>query len=70
MLYEMLTGRLPFTGDNAGALVLAHLQQPAPDPRGWRPELPAAVSEAVLRALAKEPEARFATPGDLARALG
>ncbi len=33
MLYQMLTGALPFTGDNPGAVILAHLQQTPPDPR-------------------------------------
>ena len=69
MLYEMITGRLPITGDSPGALVLAQLQQPPPDPRQYLPDLPAAAAEAMLRALAKEPEARFATAGEFIRAL-
>ena len=69
MAYEMLTGRLPFTGDNPGALVLAHLQQKPPDPRQARPDLPDAAVGAILRALAKGPDDRFATAGDFARAL-
>jgi serine/threonine protein kinase len=34
MAYETMTGRPPFTGDNSGGLMLAHRQQPPPDPRG------------------------------------
>jgi serine/threonine-protein kinase len=69
LLYEMLTGKLPFVGDNPGALVLAHLQQPPPDPALARPDLPPHAAQAILRALAKGPDDRFATAGALARAL-
>jgi serine/threonine-protein kinase len=70
MLYQMLTGELPFKGDNPSAVILAHLQKPAPDPRTVLPDLPENVAQAVLRALAKEPDKRFAAAGDLADALG
>jgi hypothetical protein len=59
MVYEMLAGRLPFEGDSPGQIMLAHLQQPAPDPRTFAPELPASVALALLKALAKNPEDRF-----------
>ncbi len=70
MLYQMLTGELPFRGDNPGAVVLAHLQQPPPDPRLLLPTLPDAVAQAILRALAKDPADRFATAEELAEAVG
>jgi serine/threonine-protein kinase len=70
MLYEMLTGELPFCGDNPGAVMLAHLQQPAPDPRLLAPELPDSVATAILRAMAKEPDERYPTAGALAEAVG
>lgn len=69
MLFQMLTGQLPFTGDNPGSVMLAHLQQPAPDPRTLVPDLPEQVAAAILRALAKDPAERFHTPGALAEAL-
>jgi tRNA A-37 threonylcarbamoyl transferase component Bud32 len=58
MLFEMLTGQLPFQGDNPGAIILASLQQPAPDPRSLRPDLPPQASWALLRALDKDPSMR------------
>ncbi len=69
MIYEMLVGELPFRGENPGAIMLAHLQQPPPDPRLSLPELPDSVALAILRALAKEPEERWPTAGELAAAL-
>jgi predicted Ser/Thr protein kinase len=68
MLYQMLTGELPFKG-HAGQVLFAHLQQPAPDPRLVRPDLPRDLAHAVLKALAKEPDERFASAGELARAF-
>jgi serine/threonine-protein kinase len=70
MVYQMLTGQLPFTGESPGAVLMAHLQQPAPDPRAVRPDLPAACAEAIRRALAKDPAQRCPTAGELAGALG
>jgi predicted Ser/Thr protein kinase len=69
MLFQMLTGRLPFTGENPGTVVLAHLSEPPPDPRTLLPALPDHVALAILRALAKEPAERYQTAGALAAAL-
>lgn len=69
MAYQMLTGRLPFAGDNPGALLMAHLQHPAPDPRLLAPHLPESAAEALLRALHKNPLDRPASAGDFASLL-
>ncbi len=69
MLYQMLTGELVFQADNPGAVMLAHLQQPAPDPRILVPDLAENVAVAILRALAKEPDERYPTAGALADAV-
>lgn len=69
MLYQMLTGRLPFVCDNPGAVLVAHLQQPPPDPRLALPSLPEGVARAILCALAKDPDERFRTAGALLEAL-
>ncbi|MBN1177603.1 MAG: protein kinase [Anaerolineae bacterium] len=69
MLYQMLTGELPFPADNPGAVLVAHLQQPVPDPRLARPDVPENVALAVLRALEKDADYRFATAGALVEAL-
>lgn len=68
MLYEMLTGQRPFQG-GAGQVLFAHLQQPAPDPRHLAPDLPPPVARAVLQALAKNPNERHASAGQLAAAI-
>jgi hypothetical protein len=70
MLYQMLTGELPFRGDNPGMVMLAHLQQPPPDPRVLVPELPDHIVRAIHRTLAKDPNARHATAAELVKAFG
>ncbi len=62
--YQMLTGDLPFIGDNPGSIMLAHLQEAPPDPRAKTPDLPEKAARAILRALAKEPGNRFAHAGE------
>jgi predicted Ser/Thr protein kinase len=68
-LYQMLTGRYPFQGDTPIRVMMAHAQDPIPDVREARPELPEAVSQVVKKAMAKRPEDRFSTAHDLAEAL-
>jgi len=70
MTYQMLTGEVPFKRSNPGALLIAHLQQPAPDPRQVMPGLPGKVAEAVMQAMAKEPDARFHTAGEFVATIG
>ena len=53
-----------------GALVIAHLRQAPPDPRTRVPSLSPAIAQALMRALAKAPKARFATAGEFVAALG
>jgi predicted Ser/Thr protein kinase len=69
MIYEMLTGELPFKKDNAGALLLAHMMQPPPDPRKVNPDLPEEAAEVVWRAMGKKPEDRFASAGEMVETL-
>jgi hypothetical protein len=66
MAYQMLTGELPFQQNNPGALVIAHLMQPPPDPRAKVAAIPAAMARAVMRAMSKKPTERFATAGEMA----
>ncbi len=68
MAYEMLTGRHPFEG-GAAQIMFAHLQQPPPHPRTFKPDLTESAAQALLRALAKNPDERFATAGEFAQAL-
>lgn len=67
-LYTLLTRRPPFDGPNAWAVVNAVINDPPPDPRRLRADLPAEVAAIVLRAMAKRREDRFATPAELAAA--
>jgi predicted Ser/Thr protein kinase len=67
MTYYMIAGQLPFLG-GVGEVVFAHLQQPPPDPRRLRPELPRAAADAVLQALAKSADDRYPTAGAFAAA--
>jgi len=68
VLYEMLTGERPFKG-NPGQVLFAHLQQPPPDPRDIREEVPRHVAHAIMKALEKKPEDRWQSAGELAQAL-
>ncbi|OGO07863.1 MAG: hypothetical protein A3K46_01505 [Chloroflexi bacterium RBG_13_60_9] len=69
MLFEMLTGRLPFPAENPSAMVIAHLDTAPPDPREFSPELPEKVALAILRAMAKPREERFSTAKEFIRAM-
>ena len=69
VLYEMLTGCVPFTGETPVVISHAHVyQQPAPL-RQHNSRIPPTVEHVVLRGLAKRPEARYASAGALAQAL-
>jgi eukaryotic-like serine/threonine-protein kinase len=61
VLFELLTARLPFEGDNFVAIAMQHINQPAPDVRNARGDIPPRVAAAVARALEKDPARRFPT---------
>lgn len=61
MLFQLLTGVLPFQGDSLGSLMHAIANEEAPDVRLMRPELPSALADVVARALSKRPELRYPT---------
>jgi tetratricopeptide (TPR) repeat protein len=69
MLYELVAGRPPFTGDDPLIIVSKHLHAPVVSPRSHCPDLPRDLEAAILRLLAKRPEDRFASAADTARAL-
>jgi formylglycine-generating enzyme required for sulfatase activity/dienelactone hydrolase len=70
VLYEMITGEPPFRGPTAAAVVHQHLAAPVPSLERSHPSIPAHVSSALIRALAKDPAARFADTQAFAAALG
>ena len=69
VLYELLTGGLPFSGDNFVAVAMQHINEIAPRVSAKRPDVPPRVDAAVARALAKSPQDRFATMADFGREL-
>ena len=69
VLYEMLGGQLPFTGATRTAVLARQIADSVPPLRTLCPTVPPAIERAVLRALAKRPEDRFATAADFAAAL-
>jgi len=69
VLYECLVGRPPFVADTAAATALARLHQTPPAPRTLRADVPPGLDAAVMRALARDPNRRFATADDLRSAL-
>ena len=69
VLYEMVTGTLPFAGDSALELALRRLHQDAPAPRSIVPDLDPLWDAVILRCLAREPARRFRRVEDVAEAL-
>ncbi|TFG47780.1 MAG: serine/threonine protein kinase [Gemmatimonadales bacterium] len=69
ILYEMLTGEPPFTGPSLREVISRILRGPIPSARQLRPEVPAAVEQAVSRAIAKSAAERFSTMQEFAAAL-
>jgi serine/threonine protein kinase len=69
LLFNLVTGKVPFQSKNDYELMHAHIEKPAPTPRNFIPELPEELERAVLRALEKSPDDRFATTGEFRAAL-
>jgi serine/threonine protein kinase len=61
VIFECLTGRLPFARDDEISVMWAHLQDEPPTVTALRPDLPAAIDAVILRALAKDPKQRYET---------
>ena len=68
VLYECLTGRTPFAGDDMGRLVAAHLNTPPPKPSTAQPDLPPQIDQVIATGMAKDPDNRYATTVELASA--
>ncbi|HEX7699159.1 MAG TPA: protein kinase, partial [Kofleriaceae bacterium] len=69
ILYEMVCGRVPFLDATVGDLIIAHSTMPPPVPSLLSSAICPALDRAILRALAKQPEERFATMSDFGSAL-
>lgn len=69
VLFECVTGRVPFEADTPWTLVAKHLEEAPPDPRGLNGEVPDALATVILKAMAKKPEDRFASASEMHDAL-
>ncbi|MGG3913189.1 Stk1 family PASTA domain-containing Ser/Thr kinase [Rossellomorea vietnamensis] len=59
VMFELLTGRLPFSGESAVSIALKHLQSETPSLKRWNPDIPQSVENIVLKATAKDPFRRY-----------
>ena len=69
MFFEMVTGRTPYDADTPLAILMKHLNDPLPLPHKLAPDLPEALEREILKALAKQPEDRYASAVEMAKAL-
>jgi serine/threonine-protein kinase len=69
LLYDLLTGRVPFDSENDYELMRAHIEKPPQPPRELAPEIPVEMERVMLRALEKDPRARFPTAPEFRAAL-
>ena len=69
VLYELLTGEVPFSGDNFVAVAMRHVSEPPPSVLEHRPDCPVRVDLAIQRAMAKDPADRFASMDELCAEL-
>lgn len=70
VLFEMMTGELPFSGTSPISVALKHLQEEIPEPRELNPAIPQSVENIILRALTKDPNHRYETVEDMREDLG
>ncbi len=69
VLFEMLTGKLPFRGDSDIAVAMQHVSAAPPNPRSLAPDVPEVTAAAVMKALSKDPADRFQSAAEFAAAL-
>jgi serine/threonine protein kinase len=69
MLFEMASGRPPFNADSAMTLMMMHINDPIPDLRQLKPDLPPALVAVIEKALSKDREQRFQSATEMAEAL-
>lgn len=69
VLFELLTGRVPFSGESAVSIALKHLQTETPSPKRWNPSIPQSVENVVLKATAKDSFYRYDSVEDMQTAL-
>ncbi len=65
VMYEMVTGRVPFDGESAVAIAIQHLQEEMVNPSAYAPDLPISLEKIILKCTQKSPDRRYATISDL-----
>jgi serine/threonine protein kinase/tetratricopeptide (TPR) repeat protein len=70
ILFEMVTGRLPFEGDSALSIAVKHKTELPPDPRKFNLKVPQALADVILKCLEKDKEKRYQTAQELSAVLG
>ena len=65
VMYEMVTGRVPFDGDNTVAIAIQHLQEEMIAPSAYAPDLPVSLEKIIMKATMKKADRRYATISDL-----
>ncbi len=68
-IFEMASGEPPYAADSAMTVMMMHINDPVPDVRSFRPDLPPALTDVINRAMAKDPDQRFQDAAELAAAL-
>ncbi len=69
VIYEMLTGAVPYAGDSPVSVALKHLQEPFPEVREQNAEVPEEIARIIRKAVAKEPEKRYQSAREMAQDL-
>lgn len=69
VMFEMLTGRLPFNYANPNKVMLSHISEPPPHPRQFNPDCPVGLEDLILTTLQKSPDDRYADMREMAHAL-
>ncbi|CAH0346936.1 Stk1 family PASTA domain-containing Ser/Thr kinase [Bacillus sp. CECT 9360] len=65
VMFELMTGRLPFSGESAVSIALKHLQSETPSPKRWNPDIPQSVENIILKATAKDSSYRYASVDEM-----
>jgi serine/threonine-protein kinase len=69
VLFECLTGRLPFEAETTWSLIAKHLEEDPPDCRTMNPEVPEGLALVILRAMSRQAADRFASAGEMHKGL-
>ena len=69
VLFELLTGRLPFDGESAISIALKHLQSETPSAKRWNPDIPQSLENIILKSTAKDPFYRYESAEEMEKDL-